>query len=108
MISKNHIAATLRAGAIVFSVVAVACAREPRLEGRYSAKNKNMANFVFKDAHRVNMVLSQMGTTLELEYALNGKEITLKTPEGTLVGTIRDDGCIVFGGGLEPLCKDET
>jgi hypothetical protein len=74
----------------------VACGNT--LEGRYAAK-KDKANYI--------MNALGVGNTMELDYEISGKELKLKTPQGTLIATIAADGCLEFGGTLGGMCKQE-
>jgi hypothetical protein len=80
-----------------------AISREPRLEGRYASSPEGMFELEFKDNNKVNQI-TLFGTT-EIDYEVSGKEVKLKAPTGTMVGTIGDDGCLNFGGFYGSMCK---
>ena len=80
-----------------------AISREPRLEGRYASSPQGLFELEFKDNNKVNQI-TLFGTT-EIDYEVSGKEVKLKAPTGTMVGTIGDDGCLNFGGFYGAMCK---
>ena len=62
----------------------------------------------FKSGKKANViigVLGMTGPTQEVDYEVRGKEVTIKNPQGTMVATITDDGCLDFGGAFGKLCK---
>jgi hypothetical protein len=108
--------ARLRAATLgIAAFLMVACGNT--LEGRYAAK-KDKANLAqafadiqieFKPGHKANYIVNALGVgnTMELDYEISGKELKLKTPQGTLIATIAADGCLEFGGTLGTMCKQE-
>ena len=50
-----------------------------------------------------------MGRTMEVDYEVRGRQVMIKYPQGTVVATIGDDGCLDGGdqaGLYGKLCKD--
>jgi hypothetical protein len=79
-----------------------ALSRGQRLEGKYTSP-QGLFDLEFKDNNKVNQI-TLFGTT-EIDYEVSGKEVKLKAPTGTMVGTIGDDGCLNFGGFYGAMCK---
>lgn len=94
----------------IASLLMVACGN--KLSGKYSSRNNGGSllgdladmSIEFKSGNKANYTVA--GSTIETDYEVSGKEIKLKTPGGTVVGKIGDDGCLDFGGMLGKLCKE--
>jgi hypothetical protein len=104
----RHIAELPRAGSIALLALVCSCSRESRLEGRYSAQNGSMFDLEFKEGNKANMVSGFGGGTVEFDYEVDGKEVKLKFPQGTMIATITDDGCLSLGNSEPPLCKQNV
>jgi hypothetical protein len=85
-------------------LVVMACGS--RLEGKYGSKEA-LIELDFKSRNKANFEYVMM-PTVEVDYEFNGKEIKIKTAQfGTIVGTVDDEGCLVFGGMYGTICKQD-
>jgi hypothetical protein len=106
MKSTRQIAAVPRAGAIALLALICSCNGESRLEGHYSTAN-GLLDIEFKDAQKANVSTNLDGSTHEVDYERNGKEVKLKMPDETVIATIGDDGCLTLTAIPQPLCKEK-
>lgn len=77
------------------------------LNGKYSSENDLLSGLFeieFKSGNKAD-VGGSLSPTIEVDYEVSGKEVKIKNPQGTMVATITDDGCLDFGGVLGKLCK---
>jgi hypothetical protein len=114
-------ARVLPAAAALAGLLMAACGGA-ELHGKYSSSRSNQAGLLrasatlieieFKSRSKANFKVSTslMATpTVEVDYEVHGREVTLKNPQGTMVATIADDGCLNFGDdSIGKLCKQTT
>lgn len=92
----------VRLAVIVSLLCTAACAGKNQLTGKYS--NAAGQYVEFKDHNKANLNIN--GATLEVDYAVKGKEVTLGPANGALVASINDAGCLDLGQmTTAPLCK---
>ena len=98
---------------VIAALLMAACSTSTTLQGKYSTlKQSNTAvttEIEFKPGNKANYsygneAMGVYGPTTEVDYEVRGKEVLIKRPQATLVGTITDDGCLDFGR-LGILCK---
>ena len=94
---------------VIAALLMAACGTE--LHGKYSSlEGSNTAMNIeieFKPGNKANYnygVMGLRGPTTEVDYEVRGKEVLIKIPQSTLVGTITDDGCLDFSS-FGKLCK---
>jgi hypothetical protein len=67
-----------------------------------------MFDLEFKDGNKANMISTFGGGTVEFDYEVDGKEVKLKFPQGTMIATITDDGCLSLGNSEPPPVQAES
>lgn len=86
----------------VAGVAALLAAGCGKLDGSYADKT-GIFQIDFKSGDKAN--LNTMGGKIEVDYEINGKEVKVKSPQGTMIATVADDGCLDFGGLFGKVCK---
>jgi len=105
----------LTAAPAIVALLVAACGGA-QLHGKYFTSKQPAVQFSglveseieFKSGNKANVIVGvfgMRGPTQEVDYEVRGKEVTIKSPQGTMVATIADDGCLDFGGALGKLCK---
>lgn len=98
---KTHSSRTI-GFAVAACALALLAGCGSKLDGTYSG---TMVDWEFKSGKKVNM--NTLGGKIELDYEISGKEVKIKTPEGVLLATIGNDGCLDFGGMMGKACKEK-
>lgn len=113
--NKTASRCALTAAPAIVALLVAACGGA-QLHGKYFTSKQSAVQFSglveseieFKSGNKANVIVGvfgMRGPTQEVDYEVHGKEVTIKSPQGTMVATIADDGCLDFGGALGKLCK---
>jgi hypothetical protein len=107
----------LTAALVIAALLMAGCGT--KLRGKYSSKQpavpgSGLFEIEFKSGNKANLSVTYPSgiatvgpTSVELDYEVRGKEVTLKNPQGNVnvVATMTDDGCLDVGGDIGKLCK---
>jgi|GEM_PF-2669017 len=105
----------LTAAPAIVALLVAACGGA-QLHGKYFTSKQPAVQFSglveseieFKSGNKANVIVGvfgMQGPTQEVDYEVRGKEVTIKSPQGTMVARITNDGCLDFGGAFGKLCK---
>ena len=83
---SRHLLLTLAA---VGTLLLAACGK--KLDGTYT---DSMGIMEFTFASNGKVVQSQLGMRVELPYEVDGKDVRIQSPQGTLLLTLNNDGTI--------------
>src|SRR5690242_13904026 len=105
--NSERLGRALLLAAMPLLLVSSSCAGKAQLKGRYSSHAVRQGiydiayNIEFKDRNRANVqptVDGAKGALVEVGYEVNSREVKLTSPQGTMVGSITDAGCLEFAG----------